>query len=838
MSDDNKRNALFDRLLKKNKAEPAPETEPQELATRDLPQDESEDELAGWFSDTAGDPADEDDLSDTIAALFGSEDEEVSAEFDDSFIDYSAEQEAVPEESAGFEYIPEDEPSDEAPEEYAEEYPEEYPEEQDSSAEEDALSEADNAFIADADKYEFYGFDEDIPSMEPIEYSEEADAGFEPEPDGVSDFESESDFEAEPEEELYEEEDGAEEHTVDEDTANLFRALGYDGAGAGPVKKPAKRPEEPVRARASDLASAFAYNGREYTDRSQIAEIKDSYSKERKLVIVRLAATMLFAVLLFIYDIGGKSFGGALDAEVYPVINIMMSLQLLLFAAVFSVKQLWSGLNGIFKSSPVFHSLSAAAVALTVIYDIILAIAAPESFTVYNSPAALCLLFTVGYDYFVLQRETDTFDRISSWNGIATLERVDADSLSEELGEARVGATGDKVGNAFRIKRGDFAVNYFRRINRPHPSAKMINYLMIVPVIALAFVFALVAVAAKCSFIEVCNIFITVVQICLPSAMLITMAYPFFALVSKHLGADSIVFGEADVSEHKRVDTVVFDESDLFDENTLSVNRISVFDKSRMDDVFDILCAIYGFYDSIGGKIANAFKRSIDDVVVPEGIKIISIADGGFEGVSGEHRYTVGSDAYLTSLGIPVMRYYDDKYIASNPGGVVLHVALDGAEIFKLYLTYRIPDNMLSLINELPENNIRIVMRTVDPNITLELISRLLTSGFNGDLTLVRKPYTAGEKKPEQVSPLEGGILVNGEDPEAIIDVVKSCKVFNTFTKLNFKLSMLIYALGALLCVFLGVIGALVGLSPLYVILFQIISALPCFVLVHLILSK
>lgn len=185
------------------------------------------------------------------------------------------------------------------------------------------------------------------------------------------------------------------------------------------------------------------------------------------------------------------------------------------------------------------------------------------------------------------------------------------------------------------------------------------------------------------------------------------------------------------------------------------------------------------------------------------------------------------------------MRYYDDKYIASNPGGVVLHIAVEGVEVFKLYLTYRISDSMLSVINELAFAKTRIIMRTVDPNINLDLILRMLTSTFDGNLSLVRKPYDeqAEVTLQKEESAIEGGVLVNGENTEAILDVVKACKLYGSFSKLSFNTSIILFGAGALLSVFLGIIGALAGISSLYVVLFQIISVIPSIILSNLILK-
>ncbi len=805
MADDNKRNALFSKLFSKEKKQEAP-AEAEDTARLDeimaedgdnstpaeqkLPANNEDDDYEAWLSEamTEENNTSDEDISDALAELFG-EDNSSETEGIEAFdIPMMEDFDTAPEASASEEYQQEEVSEEYTPEEYV---TEELPEVEEPAEEVSEYTEPAELEYEDADDISFL---EKEPAEEPV----------------ISE--------------------------IDEDTATLLTALGYSEEGAHDISKTEARPAV-TRNRTTDLSLAYGYEGKEYMSHAQTASVKSAYARDRFKMLIRLGGTVIFALLLFVYDAFGKSFGGVLDVEVYPVVNILISLQLLMIAAAFSVKQLFYGINSIFKAEPIVHSLSAAAVVITVLYDIVLAIVAPETFTLYNFPAAICLLLGAVHDYFVLEREIYVFDRLSSWQSVATLERIDSSALAAELGENRVGEAEHKIGQAFRMRRGSFAENYFRRINRRNPMAKMLNFI-IAPVFALSLVVFIISLASDKSAIESFNAFLAVNLFSLPTFMLVAMSYPFFTLVSKNLNADSVIFSESDVSEYKKVDTVVFEEADLFDDTSLTINRISVCDKNRMQDVFDIMCGVSALYDRIGGRIAGAFRASTAEGDIPEDVTVIHVEDGGFEGFAGGRQYTVGSDAYLTSKGIVVMRYYDDKYIASNPGGVVLHIAVDGVEVFKLYLTYRISDSMLSVINELSLAKTRIVMRTIDPNINLELISRILTSTFDGKLTLVRKPYDASSEAPlEDDGVIEGGVLVNGENPESILDVVKACKLFGIYSKLNVNVSIALFAVGVLLSVFLGVIGALAGMSSLYIVLFQILSVVPSFILANLLLK-
>lgn len=818
MAEDKKKSTLFVKLFGKDRSNAVP-SEAEEQASHDKlaeMSDEAADksaendydaEYADWLTDAiAENPQDPDeDISEALAELFGENNTEESDEAPifaiPGFEDISAAKDS------GYDlYNTED---------VAEEI-----------AESSEISET-----SDEPEYTDGG---DYGEFQSEEAGEAADLEYE---EAFEDAQIEEEN-VEQAEEIVQDEEETAETAVDEDTATLLAALGYSDASAASAKK-ITRTKNTARNRPSDLSLAYGYDGKEYTSRSQTASVKSEYARDKFRMIIRLGATALFAILLCVYDIFGKSFGGVLDPTVYPVVNVMISLQLLLVAAAFSVKRLFAGVNAIFKGDLNVHSISALAVTVAVIYDVILAIAVPKTFTLYNFPASICLFLGAIHDYFVLEREICTFDRLSSWNSILTLERIDSAELASELGEGGVGEEGDTVGQAFRLRKGEFVENYFRHVNRHHPISKMLAF-FVTPAVALAFVLFFVSLASDKSFAEAANAFVSVALFSLPAFMLVSMSFPFYTLVTKNMSSDSVILSEADVNEHRRLDTVVFEEADLFDETSLTINRISVCDKNQMQDVFDIMCGVSAMYNKIGGRIAGAFRASTSDGDTPAEVTVLRVEDGGFEGMAEGRHYCVGSDAYLTSKGVSVMRYYDDKYIASNPGGVVLHIAVDGTAVFKLYLTYSISPSNLSLINELSATKTRIIMRTIDPNVNLDLISRILSSSFDGNLTLIRKPYdgNSAEDNHKADGLVDGGVIVNGDSTEAILDTVRACRLFSAFSKLNFTAGIVVFAIGALFALFLGIIGAIVNLPSVYIFIFQIISVLPSVFFANIYLNK
>ena len=625
-----------------------------------------------------------------------------------------------------------------------------------------------------------------------------------------------------------EERSSGEDVVLDDEDVLLMTALGYGSANDAQYAQK-KHTESVATPKYTNLERAFAFDGHEYRSKENEGAIKEAYAKESLVMFVRAVGTLFFTVLLLVFDLFGKSFGGFFDPVLYPTTHILMSFQLLLLASALSYKQLWDGLKGIIQVDPRPYSMASLAVLLTMVYNLTLAIIGQTGFALYNFPAAFALVLCVGYDYLVLERELATFKRVSSWDGICTLEKIDSASLAAEMGDKSVGAS--SVGRAFRLRRGSAPDNYFHRLNRRNPADKIYNYI-IAPVLALAMVIFIVSLAANRGFVQSFNIFITVIQMGLPSFMAISAILPFFALSRFGFGKDIAVLSEADMADYSEIDTVVFDEKDAFGDGSLNISRIALCDGGKACDMYSVIEDVSAVFDKIGGAFADSFgNEKTDDA---SAVIIDSVVHRGVKATVGAKKYTIGSDEYLAQCGILVSGYSDKSFTESVAGGVVLHVALEGVEILKLYVTYSIEPAFAEMAKQLSARGIKTVLRSTDPYIDEDLLANLI-----GELENPIRVIKTAESDSEAVNTdtVDGSLLANDLDWTALLKVKDAGESLNKWTKLNAMIGLGLLAAGVLIASFLGALGASVGLSPLYVVLFQLIAILPSAVISKLLLD-
>lgn len=649
---------------------------------------------------------------------------------------------------------------------------------------------------------------------------------------------------------------------VPDEDDDLMVALGYD-KGSGAAERVSRQNRRELTRRmgdwSTDLGGAFGYRGEEYRSRDQIDEIKKAYRGDKLLTILRAMGTVLLTLVIMVFEFFGKKFGGALNAADYPAVHILVSMQLLLITAALSWRQLGGGILGIFRFDVTPHSATAAAVAIVLIYDAALAIAAPDSFTLYNLPAALCILLSVAYDWLDVSRQERAFDALSSWESCCTLEPADPVMLAAALGgSSSAGREDAKISSAMRVRRGSFADGYFKRSNRRNPALRVLNY-VIAPVAALALVVFLISLAAGRGFVPSANTFTVMVLIAMPVFTVTSLIYPFYDTTKNLLRPTEVLLGESDADAYASADAVIFNESDVFGPRSLVIKRIGLCGGAMAGDIFDIFEGAAAVFDKVGGALAGAFRRAADSGAVTGGdtagndaetVEIQRVCENGLVAKVGERSYLIGSDSFLTLNGIPVTADADDRAFAENGGSAVMFIAVDGTLALKMYISYVADDDMREPIVGLASRGIRPIMVSNDPNIDDALMARLLGDiacpvRVIRDASLIVSPSaeddknesfdeTATEKDSDR---LDAGLIADGTDWTALVSALPACAKLRRASALNVRISLGIITAGILLATFLGALGIFAGMHSAYIAIYQVICILPAVITSKLMLN-
>lgn len=635
----------------------------------------------------------------------------------------------------------------------------------------------------------------------------------------------------------------------DEDDSDLMVALGYS-EGSEAAERASRRNKDELKRRIGDIGSdyvgAFGYRGEEYRSNEQTDAVKKAYRSDSLSMILRAAGTAIFALVIVIYELFGKKFGGAISAADYPAVHILVSLQLLLLAAAFSWRQLVRGLVGIFRFELTPHSAAAAAVVSVLVYDAALAVAAPDSFTLYNIPAAFCLVMSVVYDILDLERQVRAFNALSGFETCCTLERADQVELAAALGgSSSAGKEDARITTAMRLRRGNFAENYFKRTNKKNPALRALNY-VIAPVMALSLVVFLISLAAGRGFVPSVNTFTVMVLIAMPVFTMAGLIYPFCDMAKNLLRPTEVLLNEAEAEEYAGTDAVIFGEDDVFGPRSLLIKRIGLCGGAMASDVFEVLEGAATVFDKVGGVLAGAFRRAADSSIGGNGTdvgaaEIKRLGDGGIAAEVGGRKYFIGNESFMTLSGIAAPVDRDDRAFAENGGSAVMYIAVDGEVALKMYISYIADEEFRGLVTTLSDRGIRPVMISNDPNIDDALMARLLGQ-LKCPLRVIRSNAEAesedGEKEEKTAKDsVDAGLIADGSDWTSLVGALPACGKLCRVSELNNRISLGIIVLSVLLATFLGALGILGGMHSAYVLLYQIICVLPAVITSKLMLN-
>lgn len=734
-----------------------------------------------------------------------------------------------------------------------------------SGSEDDEQESAGNDVGANTDVFEDYEYvtnpsrHEDA-EPEEAEAQEQEEATPEPEQAGEEipsdgDGSTEDLTESEPSEEEKPEKDDAEE----DDDRDLMLALGYGADGEAATDSGAAVRDDlsrHIRDNRPDYAGAFGYRGEEYRSREQTEDIRRAYRMDSLSMILRAGGTAILALVILIFEFFGNKFGGALSMSDYPTVHILVSMQLLLLAAALSWKQMINGLVGIFRFELTPHSASAAAVLVVLLYDAVLAIAAPESFTLYNFPAVLCIVMSVVYDILDLERQIRAFNSLSSWESCCTLEKADAVELAAALGSSASGKREDaSIKSAMRLRRGSFAKNYFSRTNRKNPALKALNY-VIAPVVALAMVIFLISLAAGRGFVPSANTFTVMVLIAMPVFAMAALIYPFCDLAKNVLKPSEVLLNESEAENYASADAVIFSEDDVFGPRSLMIKRIGLCGGMAARDIFGVLEGASAVFDKVGGTLAGAFRRAAEsgsaNGAEPESdAEILRVCDGGIAAKAANREYIIGSESFMTLNGIACPIDPDDRAFAEDGGSAVMYIAVDGEVSLKLFVTYTADERFRSLVSTLSGRGIRPVLVSNDPNLDDALLARMLGE-LNCPVRVIHDPAAVvanedGEdaeadggnsnKNKDDKDTVDAGLVADGSDWTSLVGALSACGKLCRVSSLNARISLGIIVASVLLAAFLGALGILNGMHSAYVAIYQIICVLPAIISSKLMLN-
>ena len=415
----------------------------------------------------------------------------------------------------------------------------------------------------------------------------------------------------------------------------------------------------------------------------------------------------------------------------------------------------------------------------------------------------------------MLSRAIDNFKFITSLGNNYTLENItnniDAEKICRGLveGEPRV-ITGVKT---------DFPTNFLEISYKNEPANKISRTLLPISLILNLILFAIIGFIDN--FNTAFNMLMCGLSVSLPCCSLF-LTNSTLCDVSRALNEyGSRVCGYEGASMAFSANTMVMEASDLFGKTSCEMHGIKTFEGAKVDDAIIQAAAVMIQTKS---PLAHVF----DDVIIGKQSILPRVEKISYESQQGtsawiyNKKILVGNRTMLKNHGVPVpSESFEKKH--SIRGRKVLYLSVDSKLTAMFVFSYSADPNLKRELKKLEKSGITILVKSTDPYINEESISKLfnLPKGFirvlNSSSAMVYEKYSNMhvDKSPAYV--------VHNGTALGFVSAMRAAEVIISQKKLITFLSLFGSFLGFAAVALLSILGAYSSITAVGLILFQLI---------------
>ncbi len=607
---------------------------------------------------------------------------------------------------------------------------------------------------------------------------------------------------------------------------NLMVAFGLDNKDNKKAKEFGDRLEAKQHSRESHKVKL---DHPEFVDKTQIPKIRKEFRDKKISLWVRFTVCTVLTVLLMIFEniplitklFTGteQQFAGVFDPAVYPVVYIMVSLQLMLLACFCAVDEITAGVKNIFRGTPTPSSMTALLTLGGIVYSAVLAVTvvSPNEPVMFNFVTAVSAMLTLICAMYNNKRESMNFAVIANRKPKHIVRRL-PDEESE--GEARAFAESEDACDVMKIEKTDFIDGFFGRLSRPDPSTGVFMTFAMSASVAIAVLFGIFVNLRGGDNTSVCRVVYSAMLMLAPLSAYVTFSYPMYRANIAAKEYDSAIIGDASLEEYSNASIISFDDKNVFPSYSVKVQNMRIYNNARIDRVLYYAASVFAY---AGGPLQDVFEVATKDMGVSQNVKIFDTEAGFLATQVDGVNIIFGSSRNLQSRGleIPEGALRDDVDLSDELS--IMYMFRENKLVAKMYIKYVMDSDIDLILKQFSGSGLYVCVRTFDPNIDEAMIAK--KAGMKKmPLKIVR--YSSADEVGRYEEKVDSGLVTCGS-PKSLLQVITYCgKVLHT-KKTDIALGVLSVMIGAAILVLLLLADSLSVLSSLLIVLYQLVWLIP-----------
>ena len=508
----------------------------------------------------------------------------------------------------------------------------------------------------------------------------------------------------------------------------------------------------------------------EYRDVSQNGEISELYKKAYRSSKVKMVFTAVMALILMFYEnlpLIGYQLASFLDPAVYPVVYIMIDLQILLLAIAAVYDRALFGFVRLFKGKPSADSILSVASVAAIVYSIVAAIGAktPVEPTLFNFPVAFCAFMTALYSYLNIKREIFSFNVISSKRPKFALRRIPSSEAVMEA--AAFGDDGEDIGDVLKIEKVSFIDGYFYHTESSNSSNGAVVFMCLGLSVILAVLFGVYSALIDSAHASAVMMGYAAFVTALPLSVFFAHSYPFYKANSESYDLNSTIVGENSLEEYSGASIMTFDDKLVFPSVGVKVQNVKVYNNYRFDRVLYYAASVF---TKTGGPLSDVFELATLETGYSDDVLLTGIGDGYLQADVDGKAIMFGRAADLENQGIEI----PEDVIAEDPddGEIsVMYMIFKGKLVAKMNIQYALDSDFEYIVKQLAGSGMSVCVKTLDPNIDEAMIKSKVTLD-RYPMRVIR--YSSLDEISETVDRIDSGVVARGS-AKGLLETVTFC---------------------------------------------------------------
>ncbi len=463
------------------------------------------------------------------------------------------------------------------------------------------------------------------------------------------------------------------------------------------------------------------YGTDEYRTPDDKFKVQYYLKKKKSSALVGMVSSFVIAFILLILSVAAK--GISTGGKVVIIVSIVLTL----ICAAVNFELILDGIKAIKsfkfnKYTGCFFALAASIVQMIVF----LTSSAPfeNELSLLSASAVLYLGFNLLGEYIECKRISENFSYISNQEDLYSIGYINNEETAEQIGK---GLLQEPV--ILSSQKTLFPARFIELSRKYYPSDEISNKTVKIG-LASSLVVGLITLLIQKNILSCVTAFTACVLVCMPYLSYVSNSIAIWKLSRELRAKGGIISGWQSLRLCKRANAIAVDSADIFDKEGGNVSGIHLFYDIGVDEAI-----IYAATLAIeaGGPLGNLFRRVIvgETKLLPPTENLIYEDRLGLSAWIFNRRIHVGSEDLLRNHNVDIPdKALINKHLSADK--YPLYLAIDGMAAAVFIVSYDADEESRILLRAIEENNISLLVRATDANITDTVVAQKLTLPQSG----------------------------------------------------------------------------------------------------------